>query len=195
VGGSPFAVVAGVAAAGADSPLVVATVVEEPAEVAGWPVVEELPAAAEGPVGGSPFAVVAGAAAAGADSPLVVAAVVEEPAEVAGAPVPVAEPPASVEAVVFAAGAGWSDARSGDFWVLMPKPRITAATMIATTANPSQEERFTEPRNRPVTSLQGNTQTLEMQRFCCRRPRCRRAPYSAFTALASGLATGGRDWR
>jgi hypothetical protein len=143
-------------------------------------------------VGGSLFAVVAGVAAAGADSPLVVA---EEPAEVAGAPVPVAESPASVEAVVVAAGAGWFDARSGDFWVLMPKPRITATTMIATTANASQEERFTEPRNKPVTSLQGNTQTLEMQRFCCRRPQAPAGPYSAFTALASGLATGGRDWR
>ena len=32
------------------------------------------------------------------------AAVVEEPAEVAAAPVPVAEPPASVEAVVVVAG-------------------------------------------------------------------------------------------
>ena len=74
---------------------------------------------------------------------MVVAAVVEEPAEVAGAPVPVAEPPASVEAVVVAAGAGRFDALSGDFWVLMPKPRITATTMIATTANASQEERFT----------------------------------------------------
>jgi hypothetical protein len=78
---------------------------------------------------------------------------------------------------------------------LMPKPRITATTMIATTANASQEERFTEPRNKPVTSLQGNTQTLEMQRFCCRRPQAPAGTYSAFTALASGLATGGRDWR
>jgi hypothetical protein len=51
-------------------------------ELAGWPVVEELPTVAEGPVGG--VAVVVGVAAAGADLPLVVAAVVEEPAEVAG---------------------------------------------------------------------------------------------------------------
>jgi hypothetical protein len=36
---------------------------------------------------------------------------------------------------------------------LMPKPRITAATMIATTANPNHRERFTEPRYKPITRL------------------------------------------
>ena len=59
----------------------------------------------------------------------------------------------SVGAVVVAAALGGLDALSGDFWVLMPKPRITAAMMIATTANPSHRERFTEPRFEPITRL------------------------------------------
>jgi hypothetical protein len=45
----------------------------------------------------------------------------------------------------------------------MPKLRITAATMIATTANPTHRERFTEPLNRPVTGVYDSTQSLEMQ--------------------------------
>jgi hypothetical protein len=55
------------------------------------------------------------------------------------------------EAVVAGVALGWLAVLSEGLGVLLPKPRITAATMIATTANPSQRERFTEPRNRPVT--------------------------------------------
>jgi hypothetical protein len=76
----------------------------------------------------------------------------EESEDVAGAAVVALDPAAAVGAVVVAAAFGL-DALSEDFWVLMPKPRITAATMIATTANPSHRERFTEPRYRPITGL------------------------------------------
>ncbi len=79
----------------------------------------------------------------------------EESAAVAAvpvlAPVPVATVEVAVPAVVAAAELGRFDAISGGFWVFLPKLRITAATTIAATANPSQTERFTEPRNRPVT--------------------------------------------
>jgi hypothetical protein len=138
------------------------------------------------PVADPPFATVVPVAAAGADSPL--AAVVEatlsdpplaeEPAEVAGTSAldPVAVVEAVVPALVVAVESGWFDALSEDFWVLMPKPRITAAMMIATTANPTQRERFTEPRNRLVTGLYDSTQPLEMQRFWVPASRSRSGP-------------------
>ena len=79
-----------------------------------------------------------------AESPLPAAA-----PDVVGAAPPVSDAVGVVEAVGVAAGLGGVDTLSEDFWVLMPKPRITAAMMIATTANPNQRERFTEPRYRP----------------------------------------------
>ena len=138
------------------------------------------------PVAEPPFATAVPVAAAAADSPLAAVGgaalfdspLAEEPAEVAGASAldPVAAVEAVVPALVVAAGAGWVDALSEDFWVLMPKPRITAAMMIATTANPTQRERFTEPRNRFVTGLYNSTQPLEMQRFWVPESRIRSGP-------------------
>jgi hypothetical protein len=81
------------------------------------------------------------------DGALVGSLFAEEASAVAA--VPVLDPVAAVEAVAAGAELGWFAAPSEGFWVLMPKPRITAAMMIATTANPSHRERFTEPRNRP----------------------------------------------
>lgn len=78
------------------------------------------------------------------ESPLPVAA-----PDVAGAALPALDAVDVVEMVDVVAALGGVDALSEDFWVLMPKPRITAAMMIATTANPNQRERFTEPRYRP----------------------------------------------
>jgi hypothetical protein len=90
------------------------------------------------------------AAAAGAlfDSPLTEGAL-----DTAGAPAPMVDPEDAAEAVVAGAALGWLVVLSEGFWVLLPKPKITAATTIAMTVNPSQRERFTEPRNRPVTCL------------------------------------------
>jgi hypothetical protein len=69
--------------------------------------------------------------------------------DVAGAVLPGSDAVDVVEAVGVVTALAGLDALSEDFWVLMPKPRITAAMMIATTANPNQRERFTEPRYRP----------------------------------------------
>jgi hypothetical protein len=71
----------------------------------------------------------------------------------AGAAVAALDSVGAVGASAVVAGLGGLDAPSGDFWVSMPKPRITAAMMIATTANPNHRERFTEPRFEPITRL------------------------------------------
>jgi len=84
-----------------------------------------------------------------ADDALVVAP--PEETEATGASLLALDPlAASAAAGAGAAAVGGLVELSDDFCVLRPKPRITAAMMTATTAKPSQRERFTEPRNRPV---------------------------------------------
>jgi hypothetical protein len=73
--------------------------------------------------------------------------------DAAGAVVVALDPAVGEAGVVVVAALGGLGALSGDFWVSMPKPRITAATMVATTANPNHRERFTEPRFEPLTRL------------------------------------------
>jgi hypothetical protein len=115
--------------------------------VAAFSVVPALPAVVPLFAAVDPVAAGADSPFAAADGALVGSLLAEEASAVAA--VPVLDPVAVVEAVAVGAELGWFAALSEGFWVLMPKPRITAATMIATTANPSHRERFTEPRKRP----------------------------------------------
>ena len=143
-GAVPGAVLAGAAFAPAAAPLFWLAVAVVSDEVADWLVVG-VPAPVVAPAGADWLVAVAAAL---FDPPLTEGAVAP-----AGAPAPLLDPAGTVEAVVAGAALGWVVALSRGFWLLLPKPRTTAATMIATTATPSHTERFTEPRNRPVACL------------------------------------------